>query len=239
MRLQQYIAAAGVCSRRRAEELIREGKVDVNGRRAVIGMSVDPVSDRVELMGRRLKLAAEHSYIMLHKPRGVVTTMQDERGRRTVADLTRDAGARLYPVGRLDMDSEGLLLMTDDGAVAHRLAHPSHGVSKTYHAWVEGDDIDAGAAKLRTPLIDGTARYRPARVRVLRRGKTGAVLSVTIGEGKNRQVRKMCALAGLRVIRLVRVSEGPLRLGDLPTGAWRYLSPEEIRRLQGGEKAGN
>jgi 23S rRNA pseudouridine2605 synthase len=128
-------------------------------------MSVDPVSDRVELQGKLLKPAAGHTYIMLNKPRGVVTTMSDERGRRTVADLTRDAGTRLYPVGRLDMDSEGLLLMTDDGAAANRLAHPSHGVSKTYHAWVEGEDIDAGAALLWTPLSDGTVSYRPARVR--------------------------------------------------------------------------
>jgi 23S rRNA pseudouridine2605 synthase len=234
MRLQQFIAAAGVCSRRRAEELIRAGSVIVNGQPAVIGMAVDPVSDQVMLQGRVLKPVTEHTYIMLHKPRGVVTTMHDEKGRKTVAELTRDVGVRLYPVGRLDMDSEGLLLMTDDGDVANRMAHPSHGVEKTYRAWVEGEDIDAGAALLRTPLTDGTVRYRPARVRVLRRGKNEAELSIVISEGKNRQIRKMCALAGLRVTKLVRVSEGPLRLGGLPAGAWRCLSPEEILLLQGG-----
>ncbi len=232
MRLQQFFSAAGVCSRRKSEELIQSGRVRVNGRTAVLGMHVCPETDRVTLDGEPVRLPKEHTYIMLHKPRGVVSTLRDEKGRRTVADLVRGAGVRLYPGGRLDMDSEGLLLLTDDGEAANRLAHPSHGVEKTYRVWVEGADIENGCARLRTPLSDGTVRYRPARVRILSREGDGAVLSVTIGEGKNRQVRKMCELVGLRVTRLVRVSEGELRLGSLPCGKWRHLSGRERRYLQ-------
>jgi 23S rRNA pseudouridine2605 synthase len=233
MRLQKFFSAAGVCSRRKAEELIQSGRVRVNGRPAELGMRVCPETDRVTLDGEAVRLPNGHTYIMLHKPRGVVSTLRDEKGRRTVADLVRGAGVRLYPVGRLDMDSEGLLLLTDDGEAAYRLAHPSHGVEKTYRVWVEGADIDRGVARLQTPLSDGAVRYRPAKARILSRGEgESAVLSVVIGEGKNRQVRKMCELAGLRVTRLVRVSEGELRLGSLPCGKWRRLSARERRYLQ-------
>lgn len=233
MRLQQYFSAAGVCSRRKSEELIRSGRVCVNGQAATLGASVCPEIDRITLDGKTVSLPKAHTYIMLHKPQGVVATLSDEKGRKTVADLVKGAGVRLYPVGRLDMESEGLLLMTNDGEAANRLAHPSHGVEKTYHAWVEGADIDGGCALLRTPLSDGIVCYRPARVRILSRGeKRGAILSVTIGEGKNRQVRKMCEIAGLLVTRLVRVSEGELLLGELPYGKWRYLSDTEVLYLQ-------
>jgi 23S rRNA pseudouridine2605 synthase len=233
MRLQQFFSAAGVCSRRKSEELIQSGRVLVNGQTAALGMRVCPETDRVTLDGEPVRLPKERTYIMLHKPRGIVSTLSDEKGRRTVANLVKGAGVRLYPVGRLDMDSEGLLLLTDDGEAANRLAHPSHGVEKTYHVWVEGADIERGCARLQTPLSDGAVRYRPAKVRLLSNWEgERAVLSVTIGEGKNRQVRKMCELAGLCVTRLVRVSEGELRLGNLPCGKWRYLSDRERRYLQ-------
>ncbi len=233
MRLQKFMSAAGCASRRRAEELIRAGRVSVNGKTAAIGENIEPETDRICLDGRELRLPAAHTYIMLHKPRGVVTTLRDEKGRKTVASLVKDAGVRLYPVGRLDMDSEGLLLLTDDGSVANRLAHPSHGIKKTYHAWVAGPDIEEGVKMLRMPLTDGTEHYRPAEARILSGPRDGrAVLSVTIGEGKNRQVRKMCAIAGMDVKRLVRVSQGEMRLGDLPTGHWRYLTEAETQFLR-------
>jgi len=207
--------------------------VTVNGQSVRLGTVVDPSLDEVRLDGELLQLPREHTYIMLNKPRGVVTTLSDERGRRTVASLVQDAGVRLYPVGRLDMDSEGLLLLTDDGDTACRLAHPSHGVRKTYKVWVRGDDPERAAARLRTPLSDGADHFRPAEAEILsKKDETRAILSVTIGEGKNRQVRRMCAVVGLQVERLVRVSEGKLRLGSLPSGHWRRLRAEEIEYLQ-------
>ena len=204
-RLQKILSAAGVCSRRQAEEFLRAGRVTVNGVPASLGDSADPAGDVVCLDGRPLSAPAERLYLMLHKPRGYVTTLSDERGRRTAADLTADCGARVYPVGRLDMDSEGLLLMTNDGDFAQRLAHPSHGLEKE----------------------DGTP-IAPARVAVLARRGGRWVLSIVICQGLNRQVRRMCALAGLEVARLVRVREGPLELGSLPGGRWRRLTEEEL-----------
>ena len=202
-RLQKILSAAGICSRRQAEEFLRAGRVTVNGVPASLGDSADPAGDVVCLDGRPLSAPAERLYLMLHKPRGYVTTLSDERGRRTAADLTADCGARVYPVGRLDMDSEGLLLMTNDGDFAQRLAHPSHGLENG------------------TPIA-------PARVVVLARRGGRWVLSVVICQGLNRQVRRMCALAGLEVARLVRVREGPLELGSLPGGRWRRLTEEEL-----------
>lgn len=233
MRLQQFLSAAGVCSRRRSEQYILDGRVTVNGQTVQLGTKVDPAHDEVRFDGRVLHMPLKRTYIMLNKPRGVVTTLSDEKGRTNVASLVKDAGVRLYPVGRLDMDSEGLLLLTDDGDTAYRLAHPSHGVKKTYKVWVSGDDPESSAKLLCTPLSDGTTGFRPAEVSILSRdGERHAVLSVTIGEGKNRQVRRMCALVGLQVKRLMRISEGQLRLGNLPVGHWRYLRTDEVEYLQ-------
>ena len=230
-RLQKIISAAGVCSRRQAEEFLRNGRVFVNGRPASLGDQADPETDRITLDGRPLALPPEKIYIMLHKPRGYVTTLSDERGRPTVAELTADCGSRVYPVGRLDMDSEGLLLLTNDGGFAQRLAHPSHGMEKEYRVTVSGRLV-GGLERLAglTTLEDGSPIV-PARVALLERRGSRWVLSVTICQGLNRQVRRMCALAGLEVVRLVRVREGSLLLGDLPRGRWRPLTEAERLRL--------
>ena len=227
-RLQKILSAAGVCSRRQAEEFLRAGRVTVNGVPASLGDSADPAGDVVCLDGRPLSAPVERLYLMLHKPRGYVTTLSDERGRRTAADLTADCGARVYPVGRLDMDSEGLLLMTNDGDFAQRLAHPSHGLEKEYRVTVSGrlEGCRERLAAL-SALEDGTP-IAPARVAVLARRGGRWVLSIVICQGLNRQVRRMCALAGLEVARLVRVREGPLELGSLPGGRWRRLTEEEL-----------
>lgn len=227
-RIQKILSSAGLCSRRQAEELMRAGRVSVNGRPAGLGDRADPLRDDIRLDGRAVSPAGERLYLMLHKPRGYVTTLSDERGRRTAADLTADCGARVYPVGRLDMDSEGLLLMTNDGDFAQRLAHPSHGLEKEYRVTVSGrlEGCRERLAAL-SALEDGTP-IAPARVAVLARRGGRWVLSVVICQGLNRQVRRMCALAGLEVARLVRVREGPLELGSLPGGRWRRLTEEEL-----------
>lgn len=226
-RLQKLISAAHIASRRAAEQLIVQGRVTVNGRVATLGESADPAVDTILVDGKPLTLGEARTYIMLNKPRGFVTTLSDEQGRRTVADLVRDAGVRLYPVGRLDLDSDGLLLLTDDGELANALMHPSHVVDKVYRTEVEGD-VEAALPILRGAMeIDGY-RIRPATVEIAGEG----VLHITIHEGRNRQVRKMCAAAGLRVRRLTRISEGPLSLGDLPLGKWRLLSENEIEALK-------
>jgi len=226
-RLQKLISAAHIASRRAAEQMILDGRVTVNGEPATLGQTADPASDEILVDGKALYFSADKVYIMLNKPRGFVTTLQDEKGRRTVAELVQDAGLRLYPVGRLDLDSDGLLLMTDDGELANALMHPRQEVTKTYRTVVEGD-TEAALPILRSALeIDGY-RIRPAEVAVPEPG----VLDITIHEGRNRQVRKMCAAAGLRVRRLTRISEGPLTLGDLPPGKWRYLTENEIEAVK-------
>ena len=225
-RLQKIISAAGICSRRAAERLLQEGRVTVNGAVAALGESADLETDEVHVDGKLLSLSGEHSYILLNKPRGYVTTLHDEKGRKTVAELVADLPARVYPVGRLDLNSDGLLLLTDDGALAQRLMHPSHAVDKVYRTVVEGD-VETALPVLRGPMtIDG---YPIAPAGVRRIGER--TLEITIHEGRNRQVRKMCAAAGLRVLHLTRIAEGPLRLGELPSGKWRYLTAEELRKL--------
>lgn len=230
-RLQKIISAAGVCSRRQAEEFLRAGRVTVNGSTASLGDRADPAGDVIALDGRPVVQPPEKLYLMLHKPRGVVTTLSDEKGRPTVAGLVSGCGGRVYPVGRLDMDSEGLLLMTSDGAFAQRLAHPSHQIEKEYCVSVTGH-LTGCVGRLRavSALEDGTP-VAPAQVSLLRQEADRAVLSVTIHQGLNRQVRRMCALAELRVERLIRVREGSLLLGDLPRGQWRPLTAEERAAL--------
>ena len=225
-RLQKLISAAGICSRREAERYIAAGRVTVDGRPAVLGQRADPAVEDIRIDGVPLAAPGEKIYIMLNKPRGYVTTLRDEHGRPTVAELTADAGLRVYPVGRLDYDSDGLLLMTNDGAFAHALTHPSHEVDKTYRTRVRGD-VDRALPLLTAPMeIDGHT-VRPAAV--TRAGE--GVLDITIHEGRIRQVRKMCAKAGLVVRRLTRIAEGPLRLGALPSGKWRYLDKNERKLL--------
>ena len=230
-RIQKRIAASGLMSRRAAEEAIASGRVTVNGRTACLGESAGEC-DEIRVDGKELPSAAKSLYILLNKPRGYVSTLHDEKGRRDVTQLLRGVEARVYPVGRLDMDSEGLLLLTNNGAFANRLMHPSHKVEKCYETWVEGHNLDAALAVLRGPLdLDGY-RLHPAEVELTENLPNGARLYITIHEGRNRQVRRMCELAGLRVTRLRRIREGSLELGDLPTGRWRFLSDEEVRRLE-------
>lgn len=230
-RLQKLIAASGLMSRRAAEQVISAGRVTVNGVVAQLGQSADSETDEIRIDGEKLPRKKSHAYVMLNKPKGYVTTMQDEQGRPTVAELVQVAGRRLYPVGRLDMYSEGLLLMTDDGETANRLMHPSHRVLKTYIVDVVGENIRASMRKMREPLdIDGVT-VQAVDVQLFRQGGGRGQLEVVIGEGRNRQVRKMCDQCDLKVQRLVRVSEGSLQLGELPSGSWRYLTPEEIQAI--------
>ena len=232
-RLQKILSAAGLCSRRQAEEWLKAGRVTVDGRIAALGDKADPERSAVAVDGKPLAPPPEKVYLMLNKPRGYVTTLSDERGRAAVAELTADCGTRVYPVGRLDCDSDGLLLLTNDGDFAQRMAHPSHRKEKEYHVTVTGRlaGCERRLAAL-TALEDGSPIV-PSRVTVLRRDGGTWVLSVTICQGLNRQIRRMCALAELRVKRLQRVREGSLTLGNLPLGKWRYLTAEEVKRLAG------
>lgn len=228
-RLQKLISSAGLASRRAAEELIKQGRVKVNGETASLGMSADPELDDIRVNGKRLRISGTRVYIMLNKPRGYVTTLSDEKGRKTVAELVKGAGRRLYPVGRLDLNSEGLLIMTDDGEAANALMHPSHKVGKTYRVTVSGREPEAAVRELEALREVEGEPIRPAQVSFA--GETGEgkyMLDVTIHEGRNRQVRKMCAAAGLEVRRLVRIAEGELSLGGLQTGKWRHLTSEEL-----------
>lgn len=229
-RLQKILSSRGVASRRAAEEIIKAGRISVNGRVSALGDSADPEKDEILLDGKPLPVRQGNVYIMLNKPRGYVTTLSDEKGRDNVAQLVVDCGSRVYPVGRLDMDSEGLLILTNDGEFANALMHPKHQVDKTYEVWVRGHH-PGGPALLARPIeLDGY-RIKPPKVKLLREDGDKAKYLVTIHEGRNRQVRRMCEAAGMTVTRLRRISEGKLQLGNLPLGKWRYLTEEEVTYL--------
>lgn len=231
-RLQKIISDFGSASRREAERMIESGRITVNGKIAEIGQKADPDTDIIEIDGNPLSAKGQRVYIMLNKPRGYVTTMRDERGRKTVSELIAGCECRVYPVGRLDMDSEGLLLLTNDGELSNRLMHPKYHIPKGYLVSVKGEDIEDSVARLGGPMeLDG-ARLQPARVKILKKTENTALLSFVISEGKNRQIRRMCDMAGLDVSRLKRVSLGRLKLGPLKPGAWRYLDKEEIEYLK-------
>ena len=231
-RLQKILSAAGACSRRASERYIREGRVAVNGETAHLGQKADPQRDVITLDGVPVGEAPEQFlYLMLHKPVGYVTTLSDEQGRPSVADLIRDIPERVWPVGRLDQNSEGLLLLTNDGGVTHRLLHPSFRVEKEYHVWVTGA-VERALPVLRGPLTLDGERLAPARIDVLWSEGEQGCLRFVIHQGKKRQVRRMCAAGGLRVTRLQRVREGELLLGDLPAGEWRPLTEKEIRYIK-------
>lgn len=229
-RLQKILSSRGVSSRRGAEKMILAGLVTVNGKTAALGSSADPEKDTILVEGNPLPKEEKRVYLMLNKPRGYVTTLRDEKGRPNAASLVADCGCRVYPVGRLDMDSEGLLLFTSDGEFANRLMHPSREVEKEYEVWVRGY-APGGEEKLARPIVLDGYRIRPPRVRLLGAEGTKAKLSVTIHEGRNRQIRRMCQAAGMDVTRLKRIREGSLRLGDLPPGAWRDLTEKEVHSL--------
>ena len=230
-RLQKILSSRGVASRRAAEEIIKAGRVSVNGCVSALGDSADPENDEILLDGKPLPVRQGNTYIMLNKPRGYVTTLSDEKGRQNVAQLVADCGVRVYPVGRLDMDSEGLLLFTNDGEFANALMHPKHEVDKTYEVWVTGHHTDAPALLSRSIELDGYRIRRPG-VKLLWENGGKAKYLVTIHEGRNRQIRRMCQAAGMTVTGLRRISEGKLRLGDLELGKWRYLTDEECRMLK-------
>ena len=229
MRLQKFFSDAGILSRRAAEAEIAAGRVKVNGVVASIGDSVDPETDIVEYRGKQIKPRADkpHRYIMLHKPRGYVTTAKDEKGRKTVTDLVRGVGTRVYPVGRLDMDSEGLLLLTDDGEFANRLTHPRHEIPKIYHVTLRTPPTEEQILVLGSPMkLDGYI-LQPVTVRKL----NDNTLEMHLYEGRNRQIRRMCEAVNLRVSRLCRVAIGTLTLGELPLGKWRELTADEVKYL--------
>lgn len=229
-RLQKILSARGIASRRKAEEMIQNGLVTVNGAVAALGDAADPETDEILVAGNKLPQQEKYIYILLHKPRGYVTTLSDEKGRRNAAQLVADCGIRVYPVGRLDMDSEGLLLFTNDGDFANRLMHPKQEVEKVYQVWVNG--YHPGSEKrLSQPITLDGYTIRPPKVKLQWAEGQKAKFLVTIHEGRNRQVRRMCEAAGLHCTRLRRVQEGSLSLGNLPLGKWRYLTEEEVNRL--------
>ena len=239
-RLQKMMAQAGVASRRRCEEMIAAGMVKVNGKIVTEpGTKVDPLEDRIEVGGERLSAAGRKVYLALYKPRGYVTTMHDEKGRKAVTDLVRSVKERIYPVGRLDYDSEGLLLLTNDGDFTFLLTHPKHRVPKTYRVRVSGvptksalDGMTAGME-----LDDGPAA--PAEVRLLGEREGNALLEITIHEGRNRQIRRMCEKIGCPVLRLVREQFGEVKLQDMRPGQFRHLSRKELESLKMGTEAGS
>ena len=231
-RIQKIMASRGIASRRASEELILQGRVTCNGQVCGLGDRADPEKDTILVDGRPLPSTPDAIYILLHKPRGYVTTLSDEKGRKNVSQLVSDCPQRVYPVGRLDMDSEGLLLLTNDGELANHLMHPSHVVDKVYQVWVQGFSPE-GLERLSQPIeLDGYRIRKPAGKCQKRTGDK-ALLQITIHEGRNRQIRRMCAIAGMEVQRLKRIREGSLSLGQLPLGKWRYLTKEEVQALQG------
>lgn len=229
-RLQKILSNYGVASRRKAEQMILDRRVRVNGNTASLGDAADDEEDVIEVDGVRLKRQPARIVLMLNKPRGYVCTLSDEKGRKNVAELVSGCGARVYPVGRLDLNSEGLLLLTNDGELANRLTHPKKEVDKVYLVWLS-QYIPGCEASIASPIeIDGRPTS-PAKVEKLRQEGETALFRITIHEGRNRQIRRLCERANVTVTRLRRVAEGPLRLGDLKPGQWRVLTEEEIAGL--------
>lgn len=231
VRLQKFMADCGVASRRKSEEMIEAGKVKVNGHVAHIGDKINPKKDLVTVRGKKINSVSKNYYIMLHKPRGYVTTVSDELGRKTVMDLVSDVKARIYPVGRLDKDSEGLLLLTNDGLFANAVSHPGHNFAKVYRVTVRPSVDDEILFKLRNGVeIDGR-KTAPCDVNVITEEPGRVVLEFILREGRNRQIRKMCEAVNLQVARLKRISVGSLKLGMLPQGKWRELTDNEVKKL--------
>lgn len=230
VRIQKIIADRGVASRRAAEKLLADGRVTVNGIVAAIGQTADPSEDKIKIDGKPIPEPPKHVYLMLHKPRGVMTTLHDDRGRKTVKELIEEVDERVVPVGRLDYDSEGLLLMTNDGALVQALTHPSHEVGKVYRVRVKGN-ITAGVNRLNRPITLDGKRLPIPQIDVTEHEDDHGTIMMTVHTGLNRQIRRMCEIAGLRVQRLRRVAVGPISLGELKPGTWRYLTSEETNKL--------
>lgn len=232
VRLQKFMADCGVASRRKCEELIAAGKVKVNGQIASIGDKIDPRNDTISVSGRKLTRDKNYVYIMLHKPRGYVTTMSDEMDRKCVAELVADIGKRVYPIGRLDRDSEGLLLFTNDGEFANALTHPSRHIAKTYRVSVRPAITEDQLTVLTSSLMIDGKQTLPADVRVINKEADKTTLDIILYEGKNRQIRRLCEEAGLETARLKRLSIGQLKLGNLKVGEYRHLTHDEISLLK-------
>ncbi len=234
VRLQKFLAGAGVCSRRQAEKLIRQGRVKVDGEQVtVLGTRIDPVAQCVTVDGKEISVPTEHTYLMMNKPRGILTTLSDPYGRPAITDLLKDVPRRVYPVGRLDMDSEGLLFLTDDGELSYRLLHPSFKVPKKYVVTVQGLPSRKDLSRLMSGVeIEKGIRTKPCKIRLLGRKKRQAVMEVILTEGRKRQIRLMFKAAGHPVIRLKRIEMGPLKLGQLGKGRIRPLDEFEIQELR-------
>ena len=242
IKLQKYFTDCGILSRRAAEDEIRAGRVKVNGEVATLGTRIMPDTDEVEYLGSIIRpRMSERICIMLNKPRGYVTTLSDERGRRSVLELISDVGRRVYPIGRLDMDSDGLLLLTDDGELANRLTHPRHEIPKIYRVSVKGEVSDTALARLNASMVIDGYEIMPVETRVVSRSvsKAETVLEMRLYEGRNRQIRKMCDQVGLEITRLSRRSIGELSMGSLPSGRWRRLTSDELSYLRGETKTLN
>ena len=231
VRLQKFMSECGIASRRKSEELIESGKVRVNGAIASLGDKINPKKDTVTVNGKKIVKQKEHKYIMLHKPRGFITTMSDEMERKCVAQLISDVPQRVYPVGRLDRDSEGLLLFTNDGEFANALTHPKKHVSKTYRVTVRPGITDEQLSAITEGIIIDDRKTAPAEVRVVTKEENRVVLEIILYEGRNRQIRKMCEQLGLEVARLKRTAIGSVKLGMLKQGDWRELTEDEVRKL--------
>ena len=231
VRLQKFLAESGVASRRKSEELIEQGKVKVNGKVAIIGDKIDPKKDTVTVNGKKIVKTKTFTYVVLHKPRGFITTMSDEKDRKCVAELIKDVEGRVYPVGRLDKDSEGMLLFTNDGAFANAMTHPTKHVPKTYRVTVRPSISEEQITALTQGVIIEERKTAPAEVRVITKEEGRVVLEIILYEGRNRQIRKMCEEVGLEVARLKRTQIGSIKLGMLKQGAWRHLTEDEVRKL--------
>ena len=243
IRIQKFFTDCGILSRRAAEEEIKKGRVKINGATAEVGQKIDPTRDRVEYRGQVIAAIEKprFTYVMLNKPRGYLSTVTDDRGRHTVTELVADTGVRLYPVGRLDMDSEGLLLLTNDGELTNRLTHPKHEIPKIYHVKIRGVVTAEQVKALSSAMnIDGY-RILPVKTELISVKDDTSVLRMTLFEGRNRQIRKMCESQSLTVLRLCRIAIGDLKLGNLAPGKWRYLTKTQVDYLKGSvaKKKGN
>lgn len=231
IRLQKYLSECGVASRRKAEEMISQGKVKVNGKISKIGDKINPKKDEVYVCGKKIIKNKHKYYIMLHKPRGFITTMDDEMNRKCVAELIKDVQARVYPVGRLDRESEGLLLMTNDGEFANAMTHPKKHVPKTYRVTVRPSINEEQITAMTVGMMIDGKKTAPAEVTVVSKEENRVVLQIVLYEGRNRQIRKMCEELNLEVARLKRTAVGSVKLGMLQQGKWRNLSDEEVHKL--------
>ena len=232
MRVQKFISDAGIMSRRAAEKAILAGEITVNGQPATIGMKVDPENDTVKYRGKKVELADNSVYLILNKPVGYLTSMSDDRGRKCVSELVRDVGTRVYPAGRLDLESEGLLIFSNDGDLVNRLTHPKHTIAKYYHVTVNAILTEEQRKRLSSAMVIDGYTIRPVRHRVIKSENGNMTLEMQLFEGRNRQIRKMCEKVGVEVIKLRRVAIGDIRLGGLESGKWRMLSRDQVKYLK-------